>query len=240
MREFLAEYDFVLNIGIELLAALVGLLMYNKFKSTKVKYFIWFLWYVVFIDLIGWMPYFSYKYESFNWINDYTKGTLFYRSYFWYTLFWSIGSALFVSLYFRSIIEDEYFKKVIKLSTYLFIILCVIYLPVNYSVYYNGESYLIKFSGVLLTVLSTSLYLAEVLMSHKIINFYKSVHFYVASVFFIFFLIKTPITLYESYYTLEDGDYVFLRDVIILLCNMFMYITFIFSLVFCKPQKVDT
>lgn len=237
MREFLVEYDVFLILGVELLAALIGLLVYNKFKTTKVKYFIWFLWYVFFIDLIGWTPYFIYKYESFKWIDKYTNDTIFERNYLWYGIFWKIGSTLFISFYFRLILMNEYFKKIIKYLTLLFLLLCIVYLAFFYKTYYTGESYLINFSGVLIIVLSTSFYLAEVLMSHKIINFYKSVYFYIASVFFVFFLIKTPIMFFQIYYTTDDWNFVFLRDDIILFCNVFMYFMFSYALLKCKPEK---
>jgi hypothetical protein len=238
MREFLAEYDFFLTLGVELLAALIGLLVYRKFKTTKVKYFIWFLWYVFFIDLIGWTPYFIYKYESFKWIAKYTNNTLFERNYLWYGIFWKIGSALFIAFYFRLILTNTYFKRIIKYLTVLFMFISIVYLVLSYETYYKGESYLISFYGVLIIVLSTSFYLTEVLMSSKIINFYKSVHFYIASVFFIFFLIKTPIMFFQIYYSTSDWNFVFLRDDIILFCNLFMYVTFSYALLKCKPEDL--
>lgn len=238
MREFIFEYYYYLNEGVIILAALVGLLTFNKFKGTKVKYFIFFLLYVLVVELIGWYPSLSYYNESFKWIDDYTKGTILEENYLWYGVFWKMGSALFISFYFRKILKSKHLKLIIQYLTYLFIGLCLVYLIFFNDTYYKGESYLVNFSGVLIIVLCAVFYLVEVLMSEKIISFYKSFHFYVASVFFIFFLIKTPISFFQIYYSTNDWNFVFLRDEIILFCNLFMYITFSLALLICKPEDL--
>lgn len=238
MREFILNNYYYLNEGVIIMAALVGLLTFNKFKQTKVKYFIYFLIYVLVIELIGWYPSLSYYNESFKWIDNLTKGTILEENYLWYGIFWKMGSALFISFYFNKVLRKDIFKNIIKYLTYLFIGMCIIYLLFFNSTYYKGESYLINFSGVLIIVLSAIFYLVEVLMSEKVISFYKSVHFYIASVFFIFFLIKTPITFFQIYYSTSDWNFVFLRDEIILFCNIFMYLTFAFALIKCKPKDL--
>ena len=238
MREFFLEYYYYFNEGVIILAALIGLITYRKFKMTNVKYFIWFLWYVVFVQIIGRYPSLSNYSNALKWIDSYTKGTIFEENFLWYGIFWKMGSAFFVSFYFIKVLMHSGFKKIIKYLTYLYVVLCVIYLLVFYETYYTGESYVVDFFGVFIIVLSTSLYLAEVLMSEKIINFYKSVHFYIASVFFIFFLIKTPISFFQIYYTKDDWNFVFLRYEIILFCNVFMYLTFSYALLKCKLEDL--
>jgi len=220
------------------LAAIIGLLCLNKYKHTVVKYFIYFLVYVVFIEILGYYPFFSINYESFNWIHEITKGTLFEENYLWYAIFWKVGATLFISFYYRLILINDLNKTIIKYLTYIFLITSIIYFALNYEVYYNSELKLIRFFGSFLIILCTVFYFVEILQSDKIITFYKSINFYFSSVFFIWFLIKTPLAFYQIYYSTADWNFVFLKRDIILVSNVFMYLTFIIALLWCKPQNV--
>ncbi|RIA09911.1 hypothetical protein OE09_1757 [Flavobacteriaceae bacterium MAR_2010_72] len=228
----------LLNEGVIILAALTGILCFNKFKNTSVKYFIYFLIYVVFVELLGYYPTFSLYYKPFNWIQSLTEGTLFEKNFLWYSIFWVVGSALFISFYFRLLYENQLYKKSVKYITILYVIFSIVYFIFNYEVYYNGELKAILFFGAFIILLCTVLYFLEILQSDKIMSFYKSFNFYVASVFLIWFLIKTPISFYQIYYSTSDWNFVFLRRHITLFTNLFMYLTFIFAFLCCKPKNI--
>jgi hypothetical protein len=213
-------------------------LCFNKFKATNVKYFIYFLVYVVIIELWGYYPSFSLSIESFYWIQSLTKGTLFEENFLWYSIFWNVGSALFISFYFRLILENDLHKRLVKYVTIAFVLFSIIYFVFNYEVFYNGELKLIQFFAAFIILLCTVLYFLEILQSDKIMSFYKSFNFYLASVFLIWFLVKTPISFYQIYYSTSDWNFVFLRRHIILFTNLFMYLTFIFAFLCCKPKNI--
>jgi hypothetical protein len=238
MSEFIREYHFYLNEGVIILAALVGLLTFKKYKKTVVKYFIYFLVYVVIIELVGFYPGIGIYYESFNWISRLTKGTLFEQNYLWYSIFWMMGSAIFISFYFKLILKNERNRIILKYLTYIFILASMVYFAFNYEVYYYSDLMFIRFFGVFIIGISIILYFFEILKSDKIITFHKSINFYIAAVFFLWFLIRTPLSFYQIYYSTADWNFVFLKNDILLFCNMFLYLTFIISLLWCKPQNV--
>jgi len=238
VNDFIKEYFLCLNEGVIVLAALIGLLCFNKFKSTIVKYFIFFLVYVVVIELLGYYPRFSRSYESFFWIQSLVKGTIFEQNFLWYAIFWKIGSALFISFYFRLILKNKINRDLIKYLALFFVLFSVIYIAFNYQIYYTSDLKLIQFFGAFIILLCVVLYFLEVLQSNKVITFYKSFNFYIASVFLIWFLIKTPIAFYQIYYSSADWSFVFLRRNIILFTNLFMYLTFIFAFLWCKPKNI--
>ena len=77
-----------------------------------------------------------------------------------------------------------------------------------------------------------------------------STTFYISVVIFIWWLIITPLTFYDLFYGSVDlskpfrhpeffGDinYITLRKRIYLFSNIFMYLTFIFALIWCRPEK---
>lgn len=238
LYDFISEYRFYINEGVIILAAITGLLAYNKFKNTEIRYFIYFLVYVAFIEVIGFYPSYSQNIKSFSWIHDLTVNTIFEKNYLWYAIFWSIGSLLFLSFYYRLILKNEFFKKGIKSLTIAFAVVSIIYFIVYYEAYYNSELKLISFSSAFLIILFVVLYFIEILQSDKIIVFYKSFNFYISIVFFLWLLIKTPLAFYQVYYSRADWSFVFLKRDIILFTNLFMYVTFIFAFICCKPKNL--
>jgi hypothetical protein len=191
---------------------------------------------VVFVELIGYYRGLSLNFESFTWLRELTEGTLFEKNFLWYAVFWQVGSALFLSFYFHLNLDTKSYKKVIRYSVIIYSILTIIFFIINYEIYYNDQVKSIWFLGVLQIIICSVCYFLEILNSDKIMSFYKSVDFYIAAVFFIWFLIRTPLIFYQIYYSKADWTFVFLRRDIILFANVFMYLTFAFVLIWCKPE----
>ena len=117
--------DFLLNnfsqitLSVEILAAVIGLILFKKYKHTAAKYFIYFLVYVVIIVLIG-------KYSHYvkdDGFLSFLDGTLLERNYWWYTIFWKIGAVLFFGWYYLKILLNTLHKKVLKVSLIAFLII---------------------------------------------------------------------------------------------------------------------
>jgi hypothetical protein len=53
MNEFLLEYKNTITFSVEILAAVTGLMLYQKYKPTAAKYFIYFLMYLSICDFLG-------------------------------------------------------------------------------------------------------------------------------------------------------------------------------------------
>lgn len=231
------NYFYILNEGIIILAGLVGLIHLKKFKNTNVKYFIYFLVYVVFVEILGYYRRWYLTYDSLNWLKEILEGTIFEKNHLWYGLFWEVASALFLTFYFYSNLENKLYKNILKYSLITYVILTLICFALNYEIYYNDQVKSIWFLSVVQIIICTGCYFLEVLTSDKIMLFYKSINFYIAAVFFIWFLIKTPLIFYQVYYSKSDWSFVFLKRDIILFANVLMYSTFILALIFCKPEN---
>ncbi|MCF1422837.1 hypothetical protein [Mangrovimonas futianensis] len=238
MGKFFLNNFYFFNEGIIVMAGLTAVLSYPKFKNSLVKYFIYFLIYIVFIELLGYYPRYSEEISWLQWIPPLTNDTIFEENLLWYTVFWHIGSALFLTFYFFKVLENNRFKSIIKYGGILFFLISVLSLLFNYQVYYSNDTdIVIVVGGMIQIMLCVLLYFSEILMSEKIMAFYKSFHFYVAAAFFVFFLIRTPITFYQIYYNTTDRAFVDFRKFLILFCNVLLYLTFIIALIRCKPQS---
>jgi hypothetical protein len=236
MDFFLNNYILFVHF-VEVLAAVVAIFCYDKYKQTPVKYFIYFLVYVAIMELIGAYPTFVEKYESLSEAKEFLKGTKFEENNWFYTIFWTIASAVFYSFYFGQFIESNYSIKVIKYITSIFIISSLVYILLNWNSFFVSSFYFVDIFSASVILLSVVLYFIEVLKSQKVLIFYKSINFYIAAVLLIFFLIKTPLLFYDVYFSRSDMDYLRLNATISILCIAFMYVTFSFALIWCKPQN---
>ena len=115
MEEFLKQYYALITYGVELLAAVTGLLCLKKYKTTAAKYFIYFLVYVFILELLGNYPK-ALKYIDGAYL---IKDTLIETNYWWFNLFGRIGFSLFLSIFSLVLFENKTFfpltlKKLLK------------------------------------------------------------------------------------------------------------------------------
>lgn len=215
------------------MAALTGVFLYKKYNKTKVTYFIWFLVYLTICDFIG-----VYK----NYVDDgqflsFLKGTVFATNHWWYTSFWSLGAILFFSFYYSKILKTKPFKDIVKYGGYAFLIFSVFYIALNWADFFHKFFPIISILGAIIVFLCSVFYFIEVLQSDKILTFYKSINFYISFAIFIWWLIITPLVFYDLYHTSGDWNFIFLKWQIYLFANIFMYSTFTFALIYCKPEQ---
>ncbi|WNH12521.1 hypothetical protein [Thalassobellus suaedae] len=233
MNKFLFEYNNTITFCIEILAAVTGLVLYNKYKQTKSKYFIWFLVYLSVCDFLG-----SYvHYIKNGGFLSFLEGTVFIRNFWWTTLYWKIGAILFFSFYYFGILINRRFRIIVKYSGYFFLVFSIIYILVNWDDYFVQFFPIISILGAVIIFLCTAFYFYEILSSEKILTFYKSLNFYISTGIFIWWLIITPLVFYDVYNSKGDWNYIFLRREIYLFANIFMYLTFTFALIWCRPQN---
>ncbi|MGC1631396.1 MAG: hypothetical protein WA749_04705 [Gelidibacter sp.] len=233
MNEFLIQNFFVLSYSIEFLAAITGLFYLKKFKSTAAESFIYFLIYAFLVDLLGGYP----RYFRILGLFEMLKGTVLERNYLWYTVFWGMGSALFYVFFYNKILKNDHRKRILNYAAVLFLIVAVLQLIFNYQS--NSPQYriLIFVMGSLLILLCVSFYFIEILENEKVLTFYKSIYFWISAIILIWFLVTTPLLFYEIYFSTADWNFILLKWQIYLFANMFMYLSFSFALLWCKPEN---
>jgi hypothetical protein len=242
MDEFFLKHNYlVLTYTVEVLAALTGIFLFKKYKNTNSKYFILFLIYLTICDWLG--AYTTYVHEGR--FLSFFIGTVFEKNFWWSTLFWKIGAIVFFAFYYQKVLIYKRFKKVLKWSNYFFVIFSIIYIIINWEDYFTRFFPVIDILGAIIIFMCSVFYFIEILQSETTLTFYKSLNFYISAAIFIWWLIITPIVFYDIYFTYDlknsykDLNFVFLRSQIYLFANIFMYSTFTFALIFCKPENDD-
>ncbi|ULC57962.1 hypothetical protein MBM09_08520 [Flaviramulus sp. BrNp1-15] len=236
--DFLIQYYFLLTHSVETLAAFTGLILYKKYKYTSVKYFIWFLIIICLCEHFGLYVRYVRPDRSLHFL----IGTKFQKNHWWYNLFWSIGGIMFYAFYYHKILKTRYFKLIIKHSSYCFLIFCIIYYLIRFEEFFHTFFPVIDILGGIVIFLCVVLYFIEILQSERILYFHKSINFYINATIFMWWLVITPLVFYEIYHTYEmdgnrnDASFWNIRSYIYLFSNLFMYLTFTFALIFCKPE----
>ena len=230
--DFLINNSQNLTLFVEILAAVTGLILFKKYKHTAAKYFIYFLVYIVVMVIIG-----RYSYLVRNdGVLSFLEGTLIERNYWWFTLFWTIAAVVFFGWYYAKILKNEVHKNILKISIFSFMFISLIIILFDLKSYFTGSIPPINILGGLIILQCVVYYFLEILQSEKILNFYKSLNFYISCAILIFWLIKTPLAFFEPYYRKADMDYVNLRGYINLFVISFMYITYTIGLIVSKPE----
>lgn len=237
MQEFLLNNYLFITYLVEIIAAVIGLLFYRKYKNTVARYFIWFLVYISCMEIIQSYPVWLTKYAIFSPVSQIIQGTKFETNYWLSTIYWSLGSVIFYSFYFRKIIKSHSYVRLIRYSTLLFVVSSILYISLNWDAYFKSVITFIEIFGLSIILLCIVLYFVEVLKSENVLMFYKSLSFYIGAVVFIWILITTPLMFYDVYFSRQDMDYVMLKAIVFLSSNIFMYLTFAFALIFCKTEE---
>lgn len=233
MDEFLRLNYFNITYSVEVLAAITGLICFNKYKKTSVRYFILFVIYAALVDILGSYPMFFARLNAFHIIEH----TLFEKNYLYFAVFWGIGTTVFYVYFYRKILRNESRKRFLGYTILVFLITAILILFLNFQILDSTNNIFIYVGGSLLILLCVGLYFIEILESDKVLTFYKSIYFWISSVILIWFLITTPLQFYEIYFSTADWNFIFLKWQIYLFANIFMYLSFSFALLWCKPQN---
>lgn len=217
---------------LEIIAAVTGLILFKKYRHTAAKYFIYFLVYIVVIVTIG-------KYSHLvrnNGFLSFLEGTLLEKNYWWYTIFWDIGGAIFFGWYFYKILNSKQSKQFLKFSIIIFLIISILEITFTFPKFFNTSLQLVNIASLVIILQCVFYYFLEILQSDKVLYFYKSLGFYICCSILILWLIQTPLVFFEHYFRTDDMEYVYLRKRINLIAISFMYITYTVGLIVSNPD----
>ncbi|MCR8667814.1 hypothetical protein NO995_08985 [Aestuariibaculum sp. M13] len=232
MEDFLLKNYSLITSLVECLAAVTGLILYAKYRHTAVKYFIWFLVYLSICDFFS-LYTFCIKNDG---IFSFLEGTALVSNYWWTTLYWKIGAILFFGFYYNQVLTNSIFKKIIKSSTYSFLLFSIGYILTHWQAYFKVFFPIISVLGAIVIFMCSIFYFLEILLSDRILTFYRTLDFYISLAIFIWWLIVTPIVFYEIYGSHGDENFRITRKLLYLIANVFMYLTFTFALMWCRPK----
>lgn len=207
-------------------------MFFKKYSNTYTRYFIYFLCFTLFIEIIGNYP----KYLKNIGYLYHIEGKIIETNYWWYNLNWILGSTFFYIWYFKKVLKSELFKRLLNYATILCALASFFYLIFYWNDFFSSPSIFLRILNMSSIVMCSMLFFFEILKSDHLLVFYYSINFYISSAIFIWWLSTTPLMFFEVYSKNSDWNFVILKWTIKLIANIFMYLTFTFALIFCKPQ----
>ena len=231
MIEYLTQNFNFITYGFEIIALIIGALHFRKYKNSTTKYFVYFLLYIVFVELVGACFFYTDTFFVINFLRS-----LGINSTVWYNVFWMIGSVLFIIYYFYSLISLKLFKVFTKITALIFLVAMIVHVYIHPNLFLTSHPSFYQLSGALATFISIALYFIQLLNSDAIIDMFRTFGFYASIGLFVWWLIITPVLFFDIYNSTSDWDYANLKRLIFLFANIFMYTCFSIGLFISKPE----
>lgn len=205
-----------IGIFTELMAAIIGVIYFYKYKNTALKYFLLLLWYVTINDIIG--MYLREKVTHYN--------AIIYNIYY-------VVNFTYLLLLYRAYLSNKKSKVVVLTFTLIYL----------FSFIVNGffENYLIEFQrfpyiiAALFLIITVILYFSEVLNSEKVLHAKKNLLFWISVGLLLYYVGNIPFRIIRNYYQdLADATILFLVN---LTLGIVMYICFIIGFLWSDKKQ---
>jgi len=230
---FIENRLFVANI-FELLAALTGTYYLNKSKTQDLglKLLVYNLWFILLVEIIG-------MYAAWNYFDEYKtfpglKNSVFASNY------WLFNSAkiIFLTVFFNVFISQitSFRLKKFLYGLTLFFILSAIANYIYSDIFFKAFSSYTTISGSFILLFCIGSFYYEMLLSDRILYFYKNLPFYISIGAMVWHLSITPIFIYNRYLTMVNPEFVNFHIDYLRYANIFMYSCFAIGFLICSPK----
>ncbi len=217
----------------ELIAAIVGTFYISKYRmSENIRYFVFFLWFTFFVEIVGSFSIFISKYNTFN----YLKGTLIADNSWLYNLH-TVISYLFYINFFKWNIQNKSATKVLNLISVFFFIFSICHFVFT-DIFFKLHSPIIIIIGTTFLLYSVFSYFYQLLQSDEILRIGKTLVFYIAIGTLVFHLCVTPFFIFLKFYKASiNPEFVKITKVVIPCAIIFMYTCYTIGFIVCSRKN---
>lgn len=221
----LNNYDVITNL-VEILAAITGTYYLSKGRYEKLRPFVIYLWITVFVEVLS--HYGKLMPNNFdNKLFILVKNSPFCRNTWMYNIY-CVLTVIFVGKYYYGLLSNAKFKKIIKILAISYSTIVIIYFLFSGTFFIKSIPYNFILE-TLVIVMYVFLYYLELIRSDNILNFSRSPHFYISIALLFWFLIITPLFIFNNYFRIINQDFISFRKLTLLLSNISMYLCFTFG-----------
>ncbi|MGK0308250.1 MAG: hypothetical protein ACI8RP_001209 [Urechidicola sp.] len=193
-------------IALELISAIIGTINYKKFASKYTAYFLFFLWYIVLAETT------SVILKKYGYSNT------------WIYVVYTFLEFNILLLMYKSITKLKFTKKIIL----LFIVLInIIYFIEVYKQGFTINTSITTVVGSIFLSIVLILYLKEFLYSDKILNYSRSLYFWITLGSLVYYLGSVPFQAMTNY--LKNRDLIYLQISLAVFAQVCVIIGFLWS-----------
>jgi len=186
MKEMIYILPFSINV-IELVTIFIGIYHYKKYKNTFLKYFLWFLCYGFFTEMVGFV------------VSDISKK----QNFIVFNIYALIQFLFFLWLFYKYY-KTPVYKTLIKFMWGVILLFFIINTLFFQDIYVTYQSYFFLIGGVFLLI-SVILFFIEILNSEAILKIKHLPIFWVAVGIMLFQLGFIPVFLATKYINYSNG-----------------------------------
>jgi hypothetical protein len=219
---------------IELIAALAGSYYYLVTKDKVLKPFVWYLWFVVFVETLGMYGYImQHNFDNNLFIQ--IKNSPFCENRWLYNIF-SLISIVFFWLFYSGIIINVKALKFLKVLLTLYVLFSLVY-------FLQTEGFFIKsipyntFLETLFVFIMVIIYYHQLLISDRVLIFYKEPLFYISTGLLIWHLIILPLVIFDGYFYAINKRFIGFRQNYLLFVNLLLYSCYTFGFLYTLRYK---
>ncbi|HSP40034.1 MAG TPA: hypothetical protein VLN46_01285, partial [Gillisia sp.] len=208
---------YLLEIG----AAVSGTIYLRKIIAPPrgARLIVFYLWLVVFVESVGIYPAYAY-YSNYTKLG-FIEGTLLERNFWWFNIYNVVKTVMlsyFFILQFRSLWNQKFFYILTWFIT-LTLIIDLLYSGGFFTQYpiYSAVA------GPLYLIILILMFHKELIESYHILNFQKSIAFYISIGMLIWHAMVTPLFIYSKYFSRTSPEFVAMHSTILQWANVFLY-----------------
>lgn len=206
------EFLFFIPMVLELLAALVASITFSRYKDSKEKYFLYFLWYTLTIELIGAILGYGYR------INNY-----------WLFNAFTITSFLFYFYWYYSIFKRKGFRKTVIVFSIVFLIVAIINLVTQSWLQYHSYSFI---AGASFVLVLTLFHFFQLLNSDEVLIVKHKLSFWISAGLLLFNMGMIPFMLLSEHADLQGLSFL----ILLLSLNLILYGCYIIGFLWTKKK----
>lgn len=227
----------------EFLAACAGTLHLVKAQKlrTGIKFFVGFLWFNFFYDLLGMYPIWAY-YDNYQ-LAPFLKDSPFARNFWYYNNYHVIKFLVLSQLFIVQLThpESQNFRKILSKLRWVFVIYSIVCFA-SFGNYLYQYDYTVIIFGTFFLVACIMAYLLQMLRTDQILHFRSDLLFYIAIALLLYELCIAPINIYATYFNEGNMDFVQFYARILRYANIYLYGIYIlgFLITLKNGRKTDT
>lgn len=221
--------------AVELLAALGGTFYLFKVPGVKpsLRIFVYFLWLIFFVELLGLYSLYNYFYE-YKYL-EFIKGTSYEQNYWLYNSFHVISYMVYFYFFIQQLESKKVSKHLISLAWFFFA--SSIAFLIFSGVFFVNFSFYTIITGTIILILCIGAYYYEMLKSDGILKFNQSPTFYISVGALIWHVVVTPLLIYGRYYSTTSPEFIKMYSLILGAANLFLYGIYLFGFIICSQRK---
>ena len=228
------DIPLVLFHILELLAALAASYYMVRTKDTSVRYFVYYLWFIVFVETLAMYP-LLYNLTDDAFIQKIADSK--FRDNHWLYSLYNPIAVFFIGRFLIDNTKKIVSHRIIRSLSLGYLIFAVCYFLYTGTFFERSIPYDWVVSTFIIFIMVV-IYLRELMNSQRILSFYKSPILMVLIVLLLWYICITPLLIYETHFVVSNQTFIDFYRVFLDSSNFILYSWYIFAFLFSLRYRM--